>query len=246
MSKKAFAESVKGTVVLKADNISVGYVGQPVVRDLNFEVKSGEVVCVLGPNGAGKTTTLMGLSGVLPVMSGSVEMFGEVTVAGLHRRARAGLSYVTEERSVIKSVSLRDNIRLAGIEPQSVLEFFPELEKRIGVRAGLLSGGEQQMLTLGRALARQPRLLLADELSLGLAPLIVDRLLKAVREAADKRNAGVLMVEQHARKALAYADRALVMQRGRIVLDLSGDEARARIHEIEETYMTRSAESLEE
>jgi branched-chain amino acid transport system ATP-binding protein len=173
-------------------------------------------------------------------------MFGEVTVAGLHRRARTGLSYVTEERSVIKSISLRDNIRLAGIEPQSVLEFFPELEKRIGVRAGLLSGGEQQMLTLGRALARQPRLLLADELSLGLAPLIVDRLLKAVREAADKRNAGVLMVEQHARKALAYADRALVMQRGRIVLDLSGDEARARIHEIEETYMTRSAESLEE
>lgn len=242
MSTSTVTQNAAGTQVLKADSISVGYVGQPVVRDVSFQVQSGQVVCLLGPNGAGKTTTLMGLTGLLPVMSGSVEMFGEVTVAGLHRRARAGLSYVTEERSVIKSVSLRDNIRLAGIDPSSVLELFPELEKRINVRAGLLSGGEQQMLSLGRALARKPRLLLADELSLGLAPLIVDRLLKAVREAADTRNTGVLMVEQHARKALAYADRAIVMQRGRIVLDLSGEEARARIQEIEESYMTRKSE----
>jgi len=109
-------------------------------------------------------------------------------------------------------------------------------------RAGLLSGGEQQMLTLGRALAREPRLLLADELSLGLAPLIVDRLLRAVREAADQRQTGVLMVEQHARKALVYADRAIVMQRGRVVLDLSGDEARARISEIEDAYLTSGTE----
>jgi branched-chain amino acid transport system ATP-binding protein len=230
--------TVQTATVLKASDISVGYVGQPVVRDVSFEVRSGEVVCILGPNGAGKTTTLLGVTGVLPIMSGAVDMFGSTAFLPLHRRARKGLSFVTEERSIIKSLSTRDNIRCAGIDPAGVLELFPELEPRMSVRGGLLSGGEQQMLTLGRALARSPRLLIADELSLGLAPLIVNRLLRAVRTAADQQGTGVLMVEQHARKALAYADRAVVMQRGHVVLDLPGDEARARIHEIEDSYLT--------
>lgn len=235
------ATTIEAATVLKATNLSVGYVGQPVVREVNFEVRAGQVVCILGPNGAGKTTTLLGVTGVLPVMEGSVDMFGTTAALPLHRRARMGLSFVTEERSVIKSLTTRDNIRCAGLEPASVLELFPELEPRLSTRGGLLSGGEQQMLTLGRALARKPKLLIADELSLGLAPLIVDRLLRAVREAADARGTGVLMVEQHARKALAFADRAVVMQRGRVVLDLSGDEARARIHEIEDSYLTSSS-----
>jgi branched-chain amino acid transport system ATP-binding protein len=226
------------SAVLSVRDVSVGYVGQPVVRDISFEVNPGEVVCLLGPNGAGKTTTLLGITGVLPVMSGTVEMFGDAAQLPLHRRARMGLSFVTEERSIIKSLSTADNIRCAGLSADSVTALFPELKTRMTTRAGLLSGGEQQMLTLGRALAREPRLLLADELSLGLAPLIVDRLLKAVRDAADQRNTGVLMVEQHARKALAYADRAIVMQRGRMVLDLSGQEARERIDEIQEAYLT--------
>lgn len=233
--------AVESATVLKATGLSVGYVGQPVVRDVSFEVRTGEVVCILGPNGAGKTTTLLGVTGVLPTMAGSVDMFGSTAALPLHRRARMGLSFVTEERSVIKSLSTRDNIRCAGLDPAAVLELFPELEPRLHTRGGLLSGGEQQMLTLGRALARKPRLLIADELSLGLAPLIVDRLLRAVRDAADERGTGVLMVEQHARKALRYADRAVVMQRGRVVLDLSGDEARARIHEIEDSYLTSSS-----
>lgn len=232
-----------GEVVLKADALSVGYVGQPVVREVSLEVRAGEVVCLLGPNGAGKTTTLLGITGVLPVMGGSVEMFGRSGSQPLHKRAKAGLSFVTEERSIIRSLSLRDNIRLASLSVASVLALFPELEPRLAIRAGLLSGGEQQMLTLGRALAREPRLLIADELSLGLAPLIVDRLLKAVRDAAESRGTGVLMVEQHARKALAYADRALVMQRGKVVLDLSGQEARARIHEIEESYLAGATDA---
>lgn len=224
--------------VLHAEELSAGYVGQPVIRDVNLTVMPGEVVCLLGPNGAGKTTTMMTLTGMLPVMAGSVEMFGKTTNEPLYRRARSGLSFVTEERSIIRSLSLSDNIRLAGIPLDAVTDLFPELKPRIHTRAGLLSGGEQQMMSLGRALAREPRLLLADELSLGLAPLIVDRLLQAVRAAADERQTGVLMVEQHARKALRYADRALVMQRGRIVLTLSGEEARSRIGEIEDSYLS--------
>lgn len=240
------SSTATATAVLHVRNMSVGYVGQPVVQDVSLEVRPGEVVCLLGPNGAGKTTTLLGITGVLPVMSGSVDMFGNSAALPLYRRARMGLSFVTEERSVIKSLSTTDNIRCAGLSTESVTSLFPELEPRLSVRAGLLSGGEQQMLTLGRALAREPRLLLADELSLGLAPLIVDRLLKAVRQAADTRNTGVLMVEQHARKALAFADRAVVMQRGHVVLDLSGEEARSRIEEIEDAYLTSAAESESE
>jgi len=224
--------------VLNAENMTAGYFGQAVIRELNFSVASGEVVCLLGPNGAGKTTTMMTLAGMVPLMSGSVEMFGNTTSEPLYRRAREGLSFVTEERSIIRSLSLADNIRLARVSQASVTDLFPELNSRIHTRAGLLSGGEQQMLSLGRALAREPRLLLADELSLGLAPLIVDRLLQAVRSAADERGTAVLMVEQHARKALRYADRALVMQRGKIVLSLSGEEARARIGEIEDSYLS--------
>jgi branched-chain amino acid transport system ATP-binding protein len=224
--------------VLHAENLTSGYVGQPVIRDVTLTVEPGEVVCILGPNGAGKTTTMMTLTGMVPVMSGSVEMFGKSTNEPLYRRARSGLSFVTEERSIIRSLSLADNVRLAGVPLEAVTDLFPELKTRVSTRAGLLSGGEQQMLTLGRALAREPRLLLADELSLGLAPLIVDRLLHAVRSAADDRRTGVLMVEQHARKALKYADRALVMQRGRVVLNLSGEEARARIGEIEDSYLS--------
>jgi branched-chain amino acid transport system ATP-binding protein len=145
---------------------------------------------------------------------------------------------VTEERSVFKGMSARDNLRCGGVTAADAVALFPELEKRLSVRGGLLSGGEQQMLTLARALCREPRLLLADELSLGLAPLVVDRLLRAVRDAADSRGAGVLIGEQHARKALKYADRALVMTRGRVVMELPATEARAQIDDIESHYLT--------
>jgi branched-chain amino acid transport system ATP-binding protein len=237
---ETLTEQSASEVVLRAESLTAGYVGQPVVRDVNITVSQGEVVCLLGPNGAGKTTTLMTITGIIPLMSGSLEMFGVSGQEPLHRRAKDGLSFVTEERSIIRSLSLADNVRLANVPLDRVTDLFPELKTRISTRAGLLSGGEQQMLTLGRALARQPRLLLADELSLGLAPLIVDRLLAAVRAAADERGTGVLMVEQHARKALKYADRAIVMQRGRSVLELSGAEARSRIAEIEESYLSGS------
>jgi branched-chain amino acid transport system ATP-binding protein len=168
---------------------------------------------------------------------------GRPETGPLHRRARQGLGYVTEERSVLRTLSLIDNLRCGHVEVADALALFPELEKRLHVRGGLLSGGEQQMLTLARALCRKPNILLVDEMSLGLAPLIVERLLKAVRAAAAERGCGVLLVEQHARKAMHYADRVYVMRRGRMEMNLTAPEARRRIGEIEASYLAgRSAD----
>jgi branched-chain amino acid transport system ATP-binding protein len=231
--------------VISVRDLCTGYAGQPVVHDLSFDVAPGEVLCLLGPNGAGKTTTMLALAGELPLIGGEVEFAGMKSKAPLFKRARSGLSYVTEERSVFKGMTLRDNLRVGGVDPKEVIGLFPELEQRMTTRGGLLSGGEQQMLTLGRALARKPRLLLADELSLGLAPLVVDRLLQAVRQAADEQGTAVVMVEQHAHKALRYTDHAIVMRRGRVGLDLTGEQARHRIGEVEQAYLTASGSDTE-
>lgn len=226
------------TVILEAEKLSAGYMGRSVIHEVDLRVEAGEVVCLLGSNGVGKTTTLLALSGELRPMEGNVSFASLGAKAPLHRRARRGLSYVTEERSVFKGMSARENLRCAGVSVKEVTALFPELDKCIDTKGGLLSGGEQQMLTLGRALARHPSLLLADELSLGLAPLVVDRLLAAVRTAAKESGAGVLIVEQHVRKALTFADRVYLMRRGRIELALTADEARTRIDEIERSYLS--------
>lgn len=227
--------------LLETKALSAGYGGQPVVHDIDITVGEGEIVALLGANGAGKTTTLLTMAGELPPIGGEVLIDGEATKAPLFRRARNGLGYITEERSVFMGLSARDNLRAGGVSTGEALELFPELERVMGTRGGLLSGGEQQMLTLARALGRQPRLLLADELSLGLAPLIVDRLLKAVRAAADGGTA-VLMVEQYARKALDYADRVYVMAGGRIQMSLVAQDARARLGDIEAAYLSSADE----
>ena len=155
----------------------------------------------------------------------------------MHARCRNGLGYVTEERSVIMDMSVADNLRLAAVAPTVAFEYFPALERIMGRRAGLCSGGEQQMLSLARALGRDPKVLLADELSLGLAPIIVANLLKAVRDAADERGVGVLLVEQHVRQALTIADRVYVMERGRIVLSGTADEVTGQLDKIEAAYL---------
>lgn len=229
------------TAVLEARGVSAGYAGQPVLHDVDLLVQPGEVVCILGPNGAGKTTLMLALSGELGLLGGEVLVDGQPTQAPLHRRAAAGLAYVTEERSVFKGLSASDNLRCGGVTTESATELFPELERVLDTRGGLLSGGEQQMLTLARALGRRPKTLLADELSLGLAPLVVGRLLEAVRWAAKEQGVGVLIVEQHARKALSYADRMYVLRRGRIEMTATAAEAVERIADIEAAYLSAAS-----
>jgi len=192
----------------------------------------------LGPNGAGKSTSLLTLAGALPALGGAVWWQGRPTVAPLHRRARAGLALVPETRSVFLELTTAENLRCGRVDIERALAVFPELRARLGVVAGLLSGGEQQMLTLARALARSPQVLLVDELSLGLAPQIVARLMGALRRAADVEGVGILLVEQQIGRALAVADRAYVMRRGRVDIQGEAEQLRQRVADLEATYLS--------
>jgi branched-chain amino acid transport system ATP-binding protein len=222
---KAGDAVVPGNPVLAARSIDVGYNSRPVVHKLDLEVHPGEVVALLGANGAGKTTTLMALAGVLPVLGGTIAWDGSTHAPPLHRRVRHGLRLITEDRAVLMSLTVADNLRVAGQDPQAAIAIFPELRPLLRRKVGLLSGGEQQMLSVGRALAGQSRLLLADEISLGLAPLVVGRLMSAIRAAAD-RGLAVVLVEQQIRHALGVADRVCILRRGRKVLEGASDELR--------------------
>jgi branched-chain amino acid transport system ATP-binding protein len=232
--------------LLETRNLKAGYLSREVVRAVNIRVQRGEVVCLLGPNGAGKTTTLMTIAGELLPVDGIVLFDNVPTFTPMYQRVRNGIGLVTEERLIFTKLSTRDNLRIGGGSVDQALALFPELEPRLSVRGGMLSGGEQQMLALARALSRKPSLLLADELSLGLAPMIVDRLLGAVREAADQHGTGALIVEQHARKALRYSDRMYLMARGQVQLELPAQEALQRLDEIEAAYLSGTSETEED
>jgi branched-chain amino acid transport system ATP-binding protein len=237
---------VSGSFVLEARGLTAGYGRESViVRDLDLAVAAGEVVALLGPNGAGKTTTLLTLCGELPALGGDVWWRGAPTSAPFFRRARQGLGLVTEQRAVLMSMTVAENLRVSRCDRARALGLFPELGEHLNRRAGLLSGGQQQMLALARALARDTALLLVDELSLGLAPLVVDRLLDAVRAAADA-GVGVLLVEQHVHKAMQVADRAYVMRRGRIRLSGTTAELRGRVEEIETSYLAADPDDVDE
>jgi branched-chain amino acid transport system ATP-binding protein len=225
--------------VLELVGVTAGYGDLAAVRDISLRVHAGEVVALFGPNGAGKTTTLMAAVGVLPRMGGKVLWQGQPSPRRLHLATRAGLAYVPEARSVISGLSARDNLRLGRGGVDAALAYFPELEPLLGRKAGLLSGGEQQMLTLARALASKPSALLVDELSLGLAPLIVERLLTATRQAADDGLA-VLLVEQQARRAMSAADRWYMLRNGSI--DSSG-EAASGMGTLEAAYLASMTDS---
>jgi branched-chain amino acid transport system ATP-binding protein len=223
---------------IEAVALTAGYGRTAIVRNLDLAAKPGELVVLLGPNGAGKSTTLATLAGYLPPMAGLVRVHGRPTSQPLHRRARNGVAFVSEERGIFRSLTARDNIRLGRGNFAEVLDYFPELRKRLNVNAGLLSGGEQQMLCLGRALSRHPSVLLLDELSLGLAPIVVNRLHEVVRRVADD-GAAVVLVEQHVRKVLQLADRGYIMTRGKIVASGTAGELRGRLGEIEDVYLSR-------
>lgn len=239
MTSGATTSGATTAALLRASGLVAGYGDLAVVHGIDLHVDPGEIVALLGPNGAGKSTTLLTLAGDLPPLGGRIDWLGTEARFGLHRRAREGLGFVSEERSVFMSMSVRDNLLLGsgGVEPAVAL--FPELGALLGRRAGLLSGGEQQMLTLARALAREPRALLADELSLGLGPMVVDRLLAAIQDAVARRGIGVLLVEQQARRALQIADRWYLMRRGTVVA--SGTAADG-VAGIEAAYLADSAD----
>ena len=217
---------------LSVKGLHAGYDGAAVVRDLNLEVEPGEVVALLGPNGAGKTTTLRTISGLLPPVAGEILVLGRPSDSRRpHLAARRGVAHVAEDRSLFPGLTVRENLRLApglsrrtrGAAYARAVEVFPALDRLMNRRAGLLSGGEQQMLALARAVVAEPRILLVDEMSLGLAPMVVEEILPVVRRAADEFGAAVVVVEQHVHLALELADRAVVMANGHVVLD--GDAA---------------------
>jgi branched-chain amino acid transport system ATP-binding protein len=226
--------------VLAVNELSCGYGRSVVVRDVTLHVDEGEVVALLGANGAGKTTTLLTIAGALPAVSGSVELLGErVDQWPAPRIARRGAVLIPDDRGLFPKLTVRENLALAarGRRTSDVLAHFPELQSRLRVPAGLLSGGQQQMLAIARALGRRPRLLLIDELSFGLAPIAVQRLLPTVRTVADDTGAGVLLVEQHVHLGLAIAERAYVLSHGSIALTGTAAQLRDDPTLVQESYL---------
>jgi branched-chain amino acid transport system ATP-binding protein len=223
--------------------LSCGYGDTTVVRDVDLDVAAGEVLAILGPNGAGKTTLLMTLAGLLPRLGGEVTVGGHVLRSGRPRDAsKAALVLVPDDRSLFPALTTAENLHAArqrrtAPPAEAMLDLFPALADRWKVAAGSLSGGEQQMLAVARALVQQPRVLLIDEMSLGLAPTIVESLLPVVRRMADEHGTTVVLVEQHVRLALEVADRAVVLVHGEIHLHGDATDLATNIHQIEAAYL---------
>jgi branched-chain amino acid transport system ATP-binding protein len=208
--------------VLETQNLVIKRVGLPVVREVSLLARKGEISVLLGANGAGKTTLLEGISGVAPAAGGTIILAGnDVGKLSAGKRALAGIAHVEQGRTVFGSMTTEENLKV-GMHPDSslteVYELFPELLARRDVLSMMLSGGEQQMVVIGRALVGRPRVVLIDEMSAGLAPVVVSRLMKGVRRLADQGLA-VVLVEQFANLALGIGDRAYVMRRGTLVYE---------------------------
>jgi branched-chain amino acid transport system ATP-binding protein len=210
--------------MLKIDNVTAGYGEQTVLRDVSLDAPPGQVVALLGPNGAGKTTLLRVASGLLSPAAGAVLLDGQdATNRGAHWRARSGVCHIPEGRGVFPTLTVRENLTLfspKGKERESIAkaaDTFPAIGSRMNQAAGRMSGGEQQMLAIVRAYLSDAQLVLIDEASLGLAPIIVDQLFEFMRQIASEGKA-LLLVEQYVSRALEMADTAYLLNRGKIVL----------------------------
>jgi len=223
-------------MVLSIEKLDVDYGNLHALREVSLHVGAGEIVSLVGANGAGKTTTLKAVSGVIPARSGRIVFHGK-DVAGMkqHKIARMGISHVPEGRGVFANMTVRENLDMGAYTRRSAREaaeglervyaLFPRLAERSGQMAGTLSGGEQQMLAIGRAMVARPALMLLDEPSMGLSPLLVGEIFDMIREV-NREGATILLVEQNAYMALSIAHRAYVLETGRIVLQ--GDSADLR------------------
>ena len=239
------------SALLEVERLELAYGDAPVCRDLSLEVRQGEIVALIGANGAGKTTTLRAVAGALPPRAGTIRFQGkEVTRLAAHERTRLGIALVPEGRRVFPFLTVRENLELGGFKYRrdkarvrrlidGAFALFPRLEERAAQHAGTLSGGEQQMLALGRALMSEPLLLCLDEPSLGLAPLVVREIFRIIGEI-NARGTSVLLVEQNARYALDTASRGYVLQTGAIVAGGSAATLRQDAR-VKEAYLGRRA-----
>jgi branched-chain amino acid transport system ATP-binding protein len=214
-------------------------------RDVDLAVAAGQILTLLGPNGAGKTTLLLTVAGLLPAQEGTVAVDGDELKNGRPSLANAaGVILVPDDRSLFTTLTVEENLKAAarksGPDPREMLEVFPALEKRWGLKAASLSGGEQQMLAMARALIQQPKVLLVDEMSMGLAPLVVESLFDAVRRIAVEHGCAVVLVEQHVHVALGVADRAAVLSHGALVLDRDAAALRDQPELLEQAYFGSS------
>ena len=235
--------------MLEVENLELAYGEVPACRDISFEVAEGEIVSLIGANGAGKTTTLRAVAGAMLPRKGRILFAGEdVTRMPAHRRAFTGIALVPEGRRVFPALTVRENLEMGGFKHRGnhkkiktlidkAMDMFPLLRERAAQAAGTLSGGEQQMLALSRALMSEPRLLCMDEPSLGLAPMVVRDIFRSIR-AVNEAGTSILLVEQNARYALETASRGYVLQTGTIIA--SGDCAALKQDErVKEAYLGR-------
>jgi branched-chain amino acid transport system ATP-binding protein len=236
--------------VLHLDGITVTRGGREVVRDVSLEIPQGEVTALLGPNGAGKSSLVLAVAGVLPVEDGSVRV-GEQRLTGRRpeKVRAAGVAVVPEGRRLLPELTVEDNLQVATYSLPSLvarerraraLELFPELEARPDAKGRSLSGGEQQMLVLAQALVSEPKFILIDELSLGLAPVVLKRLIPTIRTVAES-GVGVLLIEQFATVALGLAQRAYVMEGGRMRFSGLASELKERPELLESAYLLRGS-----
>ena len=232
--------------MLKASGLDVFYGDVQVLWDVSFEVRKGEIVALIGANGSGKTTTLATLSSLLKPRKGSVEFEGQpIHTRAAHGMVNLGIAHVPEARRLFPEMSVRENLLLGALTPEAktsrpemlekVYGLFPRLKEREKQAAGTLSGGEQQMAAIGRGLMSKPRLLMLDEPSLGLSPLLVGEIFRVLGEVHEA-GVTVLLVEQNVFKTLSVADRAYVLENGRIVLEGTGSDLLANPH-IRQAYL---------